>query len=80
MFDLIGWVGSLLLAFCGLPQAIQSVKSGDSNGINSGFIWAWFIGELMTLIYIIPEFKWPLIFNYTANIIFILIIDRKSVV
>ena len=27
MLDNIGWIGSILLAFCGLPQAIESYKT-----------------------------------------------------
>ena len=72
--DYIGWVGSVLLAFCGLPQAIESIKTKSSAGLTWGFILMWFVGEIFTVIYIIPKWHWPLIFNYTANIIFLSII------
>ena len=70
----IGWLGSILLAFCGLPQAIESYKTKSSEGLTWGFIGMWFIGEIMTIIYILPQMVLPLIFNYTANIIFLAII------
>ena len=72
--DNIGWAGSILLAFCGLPQAIESIKTKSSAGITWGFLIMWFSGELLTLIYILPKLDLPLILNYSANIIFLLII------
>lgn len=72
--EYIGWIGSILLAFCGLPQAIESYKTKNSDGLTWGFLIMWGVGELFTIVYIIPKWHWPLIFNYTANIIFISII------
>jgi uncharacterized protein with PQ loop repeat len=74
MMEYIGWIGSILLAFCGLPQAIESWKTKNSDGLTWGFLGMWGMGEIFTIIYIIPKWHWPLIFNYTANIIFISII------
>ncbi len=72
--ETIGWLGSILLAFCGLPQALESYKTKNSDGLTWGFILMWFVGEILTVIYIIPKWHWPLIFNYTANIIFLSVI------
>lgn len=72
--ETIGWIGSILLAFCGLPQAVESYKTKNSDGLTWGFLIMWGLGELFTIVYIIPKWHWPLIFNYTANIIFISII------
>ena len=70
----IGWIGSILLAFCGLPQAIEAYKTKSSAGLTWGFIIMWFVGELCTFVYIIPKMDLPLLFNYSANIIFLIII------
>jgi uncharacterized protein with PQ loop repeat len=72
--EIIGWIGSILLAFCGLPQAIESYRTKSSEGLTWGLLLMWFWGEIFTIIYIIPKWHWPLIFNYTANIIFLLVI------
>lgn len=77
--EYIGWIGGILLAFCGLPQAIESYKTGKSDGLTWGFLIMWGIGELFTIVYIIPKWHWPLIFNYTANIIFISIITYYKI-
>ena len=74
MLENIGWIGSILLAFCGLPQAIESIKTKSSEGLTWGFIGMWFIGEICTFVYILPTLNLPLLFNYTANIIFLAII------
>lgn len=72
--DNIGWIGSILLAFCGLPQAIESYKTKSSAGLTWGFLFMWFVGELCTFAYILPKMDLPLMFNYSANIIFLIII------
>lgn len=72
--ETIGWIGSILLAFCGLPQAWESYKTKSSAGLTWGFLIMWGVGEMFTIVYIIPKWHWPLIFNYTANIIFVSII------
>ena len=64
--DNIGWIGSILMAFCGLPQAIESYKTKSSRGLSWGFLIMWFSGELLTLIYILPKMDLPLLFNYTV--------------
>lgn len=35
MIDFFGWFGSLLLAICGLPQAIKSFKEKNSDGVET---------------------------------------------
>ena len=72
--ETIGWIGSILLAFCGLPQAIESWRTKNSDGLTWSFLLMWGVGEIFTIIYILPKWHWPLIFNYTANLIFIGII------
>ena len=74
MLENIGCIGSILLAFCGLPQSVESIKTKSSEGLTWGFIGMWFIGEICTFIYILPTLNLPLLFNYTANIIFLAII------
>ena len=72
--DNFGWLGSILLAFCGLPQAIESYKTKNSDGLTWGFVLMWFVGEICTFVYIIPKMDLPLLFNYSANIMFLIII------
>ena len=69
--ETIGWIGSILLAFCGLPQAIHCILNKSADGIHPGFIAMWLMGELFTLAYVLPKLDWPLLFNYGANILFI---------
>lgn len=68
--EVIGWIGSLAFAFCALPQAYHSWKTGKSDGVTWGLIIGWWIGEWCSLIYVLPTFQWPLIANYVGNIIF----------
>lgn len=74
--ELIGWIGAVCFAICGLPQARECYQRGNAEGINLSFINLWFFGEVLTLYYILPDKKWPLIFNYILNLICILFILR----
>lgn len=65
----IGWLGSLMLAVCCLPQAWQSYRTGHSTGISAWMIGLWGAGEVLTLAYVVPRWDWPLILNYGVNIV-----------
>ena len=74
---LIGWLGGLLLALCGLPQAVQSVQQGHSQGVSELFITMWGVGEILLMVYVLrsrAKPDWPLLFNYAMNLTFIGII------
>ena len=72
--EYIGWIGSILFAACGIPQAYESYTKGNSNGLTWAFLLMWLGGEILTLAYIIPKMDWPLLFNYINNLICLLII------
>lgn len=74
MTELFGYVGGIFLAICSLPQAIMAVKEGNSNGISYGFLILWSLGEIFTLLYILPKADIPLLLNYTSNILFLSVI------
>jgi len=76
--EIIGWVGSFLLTFCGMPLVWQSHKDGHARGVNIVFLEMWLWGEVLVLAYILaqPMLLWPLIANYAFNIMLILIIQH----
>jgi uncharacterized protein with PQ loop repeat len=75
LIEIIGWIGAILLATCGLPQLFKSIKTRNFDGLSLTFIIWWMAGEILTLTYITNQaFKWPLIFNYGINIIVCIII------
>jgi len=69
VLEAVGWTGGALLALCGIPQAYKSYKQGSSIGISSLFIWAWFLGEVFTFIYILPIGSGALYLNYAVNVV-----------
>jgi uncharacterized protein with PQ loop repeat len=70
LIESIGWIGAVLLATCGLPQLIKTVKSKDVSGLSLLFIVWWLLGEIFVLSYVLYKaFRWPLIFNYAFNIL-----------
>jgi uncharacterized protein with PQ loop repeat len=72
--ELLGYIGSICFAICGLPQAIQSYKDKHSDGVNTAFLMLWLIGEICTLAYAFTKDVPPLIINYLGNLIFISVI------
>lgn len=77
--ELFGWIGSILLAFCGLPQAICSLRQKSSHGISWGLLLMWGLGEIFAVLYVLPRTEWPLLFNYSANILFLSIITYYKI-
>lgn len=68
---LMGWIGSLCLSVCGLPQAWLSFKEKSSDGISWGFLLLWGFGELFGISYVVDKADAPLIVNYATNILII---------
>jgi uncharacterized protein with PQ loop repeat len=77
--ETIGYIGSILLALCAFPQAIQSYMDGHSKGINLWFLLMWTFGEIFTIIYVIPLMSIPLFINYGANLMFLTVIWRYKI-
>lgn len=74
MNSLIGWAGGIILALSSFPQAVKTVRDGHADGLSSLFIASWLIGEVLSLIYVLPTFNLPLIANYSINLLIILLI------
>lgn len=68
MIETLGTVGAFLLAWCGLPQLVETLRTGHCAGISWGFLLAWFFGEVFVFAYVLdtnPD--WRLLLNYGAN-------------
>jgi len=74
--ELIGWLGGIMLALCGIPLAWESFKQKHSNGISNMFLIMWLIGELMMFAYVLPKHDMPLLFNYSINIVCLAVVVR----
>lgn len=69
---MIGWIGSLLFAFCGMPQAVKTYREGHADGLDLSFLLLWTGGELCTLYAVLTELgTLYLIFNYVLNLMFL---------
>lgn len=72
--ELMGWLGSICLAICGVPQAWMSYKEKHSEGISWAFILLWAFGEAFALAYVYNKLDLPLVMNYLTNILIVAII------
>ena len=66
-FEICGWIGCVLLAVCGLPEAIKALRE-KNTGLTWGLLLMWFFGEVLAMIYCASLGSWPLLFNYGVNI------------
>lgn len=71
LFSILGWLGSVCLAICGIPQAIQSYRDKHSHGISWGFLLLWTFGEIFALAYVYDKLDLPLLVNYGSNILIV---------
>lgn len=73
---MIGWIGSLALALCGLPQALKCIKDRNANGLDTTFLVLWTVGEALTLAAVSHDASSLiyLLFNYASNLLFLSII------
>jgi uncharacterized protein with PQ loop repeat len=71
----IGYVGSIMLALCGAPQAWDCIVTGQAN-ISTGTVALWAGGEILTIIYLVWSkiMTKPLAVNYGCNMLFLIII------
>ena len=74
--DVIGWIGSVAFAICGLPQAWECYKNKSAHGISPAFVGLWLIGEVSYVVSVLMKFGWVswMMFNYVANLFSIAII------
>ena len=66
--ELIGWIGGVCFAACAIPQVLETLRTRQCSVV-WGTLLLWTIGEVCTLVYVLPTGKWPLIFNYLINLI-----------
>jgi uncharacterized protein with PQ loop repeat len=76
--EVVGWTAAVLFSICGIPQAWKCIKEGRADGISHLFVWAWFLGEILMIVYVLLKhgFDGPLLTNYIFNILSILVIFR----
>lgn len=76
MADIIGWIGSVAFAVCGIPQAWECHQRKSAAGISRLFVTLWLVGEVCYVISVLMKFGWVnwMMFNYIANILSIVVI------
>ena len=69
VITILGASGALLLAGCSLPLLWDTIKAGHCRGVSKKFLAAWWLGEILTLVYVLllPQFSWSLFINYAVN-------------
>ena len=66
--EITGIISTILLAICGLPLAIKSFRSGNSDSVDSYFLILWTLGEIFGFIYLFNLGERILLWNYILNL------------
>lgn len=74
--EIIAAIGSLMLAVCGLPQAIKSWRMGSAEGVSLVMLMLWLVGEILLGIYVSLIGQFVMLINYLSNVIIVLVILR----
>ena len=70
---MIGWLGSLLLGICALPETIRTIKDGRCH-VGWGMLLLWLLGEVFVFIHVLFNIHdIALLTNYSLNIILLII-------
>lgn len=70
---MIAWIGSFLLAICGIPELIRTIADKHCY-IGWGMLLSWLIGEILVFMHVATKYKdRALLLNYSLNIIIITI-------
>ena len=76
--ETIGWIGSLSLSICAVPQVYHTYRTKQTVGLSWLFLLLWFFGEVFTLAYILYSdhlnqvYHFPLYFNYLLNTVLVI--------
>jgi uncharacterized protein with PQ loop repeat len=74
LIDWIGWTGNFLLATCAVPLLWETIKTKGKN-VPMAFMWYWLTGEVLAIWFAIHKGQEiPIIANYFANVVLILVI------
>lgn len=70
---MIGWVGSILLGICALPETIRTIQDNRCH-VGWGMLLTWFLGEVFVFIHVLFYIHdIALLTNYSLNIILLII-------
>ena len=71
MIKVVGIIGSILLATCGIPAARRVLKQKTADHLDVLFLWMWFVGEILFLWYLLALLGIDaiVILNYGVNIL-----------
>jgi uncharacterized protein with PQ loop repeat len=75
---MIATIGSLLLAFCGVPEVYRSYKEKKCS-IGWAMLLMWLLGEILLIIFALQTSQYSLLINYLANCGLIAVLLRYKI-
>ena len=76
--EILGILGTLILAVAGIPQLIRTLRDGHADGLSGMMVGGWVFGCFLLLIYALDKHSedYILIFNYGLNFLMALIMGK----
>ncbi|MBP5161342.1 MAG: PQ-loop repeat-containing protein [Alphaproteobacteria bacterium] len=69
LVEVCGWIGALSYAVYSIPQAIDCIRKGYTEGLSSVMVLLLFFGGLFSLLSILPDVTSPLFYNYLPSVL-----------
>lgn len=75
--EIFGFMSTLCLALCGIPQTYTCFKTGNAKGLSVLFLFAWCAGEILLIPYAIYlDWAVPILINASINLIIVITIFK----
>lgn len=75
--EIFGFISTVCLALCGIPQAYECYKTGNAKGLSFLFLFAWLVGEIFLIPYAIYlDWVVPILINASINLMIVITIFK----
>ncbi len=69
MLEIIGIVGAVCFALCGIPQVYKCYKDKSAQDISWAFLYLWAMGAVCSFVYAASMQSYALMLNFGCSVI-----------
>lgn len=70
MIEVIGWLSTFCFTIAGAPQVLKAVKDGHADGVATGFLLFWYLGNVFGTMYAVSTGSIPLGMGFLTSVAF----------
>ncbi len=69
LIEICGWIGSVSYSSYSIPQAIEAIRVGRTDGISVLMILLIIFGAFFSILCILPDITSPLFYNFLSALV-----------